>query len=176
MTRPLARCHARVDKFTDVASPRCSKFHAEAGSVFSLHLRIYARPRPAARRSRPAAPFRRQPTIRPPNGSHPRTSGSDPTTAWGRAQHRSPCSSRTAPGPALTPAGPIDCLDRVTVSARPCHPVNRRGSWPWPLSDSRPPRSRWGGAGQVAGEMGRRPWLNIEPPLAMRPARPYQAR
>jgi hypothetical protein len=39
-SRPRRRC-------TDVASA-CSKFHAEAGSVFGIHLRIYARPRPAS--------------------------------------------------------------------------------------------------------------------------------
>jgi hypothetical protein len=124
----LAARHTRVHPGTDVAFARCSKLHAQARSVSGVHVCLYARPRPASRRSRPAAPLRRQPTIRPPNGPHPRTSRADPTTAWGRAQHRSPCSSRTAPGPTLTPAGTIEVSAELRSAPVAATPVNRRES------------------------------------------------
>jgi hypothetical protein len=44
---------------------RGAEIHAEARSIFGFHLRLYARARPASRRSRPAATLRRQP--RPPS-------------------------------------------------------------------------------------------------------------
>ena len=86
----------------DVASASWSKLHTQARSISGLHLCLYARPRPSSSRSRFAAPLWRQPTIRPSNGAHPRTSQADPSTAWDRTQYRSPDCSRIPPDPALT--------------------------------------------------------------------------
>src|SRR6266851_3394250 len=62
---PACRCEIVDPRPTDVVYRRGAEVRAEARSIFGLHLRLYARPRPASRRSRPAAPLRRQP--RPPS-------------------------------------------------------------------------------------------------------------
>jgi hypothetical protein len=99
---PLPSVAPVADKITDVTSARCSNLHAEARSIFGLHLRLYARARPASRRSRPAATLRGQRALRPPNGAHSRGSRADPPTTWGRAQHRGSHISRTATRSTLT--------------------------------------------------------------------------
>ena len=74
----------------------CPEFHAKARSVSGVHLCLYASPRPIACRSRSPAALWRQSALCPPDGAHSPTSWADPSEARRRAQHRSPCGSRTA--------------------------------------------------------------------------------
>src|SRR4029453_3246827 len=96
---------ARPRWLLDVACRHWAELHAQTGSISWLHPRLHARARPAPRRGRSAAPLRRQPACRPPDGAHPRTGGADPTAARGRPLDRGARCSRAAPGLTLTLSG-----------------------------------------------------------------------
>src|SRR5215510_13977814 len=92
----IHRCPPKLEGTTDesdaghLSHAFRTPLHVQAGPVPRLHPRLHPGARPAAGRSRLAAPLPRHPAFSPPDGAHPGARRPDPTHAGRRPQHRSP--------------------------------------------------------------------------------------